>query len=175
MAAAEQGAGLTARARMPVALLPRGDAQPTPFVTLLRRLIDIGGLGGVQDADDNDAEMSAASEPMRRLHTKIDLLLWMGAELLAIHRPLPASCNLVLQTDRVLLDANGSESGDERHWLLLYCLDGLPMPLPLPVACATEEGRQVCRLDAPDAQTAELYGQLLFRLHRREIAARRGG
>lgn len=159
---------------MPLAFQPRHDEAPTPFVALLRRLIDIGGLGGVQESEESDSETGANSEAARRLHTKLDLLLWMGAELLAVHRPLPPNRSVELQAERLLLEMNGSESGDERQWLLLYCLDGLPLPLPLPVRCTAGEGHLECALDAPDAATAELYSQLLFRLHRREIAARRG-
>ena len=54
------------------------------------------------------------------------------------------------------------------------CLDALPLPLPLPVRVSRrDDGRLLCALDTPDAATGELYGQLLFRMHRREIAARR--
>lgn len=164
---------LTARARMPLAFQPRHDDAPTPFVSLLRRLIDIGGLGGVQESEESDSESASVSEAARRLHTKLDLLLWMGAELLAVHRPLPPHRAIELQSDRLLLETDGSPSEDERQWLLLYCLDGLPLPLPLPVRCALGADRVECVLDTPDAATAELYSQLLFRLHRREIAARR--
>ena len=164
---------LTARARMPLAFQPRQDEAPTPFVSLLRRLIDIGGLGGVQESEESDAETGATSEAARRLHTKLDLLLWMGAELLAVHRPLPPNRSVELHSDRLLLETDGSDSGDERRWLLLYCLDGLPLPLPLPVRCSADGDRLDCTLDAPDAATAELYSPLLFRLHRREIPARR--
>lgn len=172
---AETGAGLSATARMPLLWQPRLDDAPTPFVALLRRLIDIGGLGGVQEIDEGEGESGVSSESVRRLHTKLDLLLWMGAELLAIHRPLPPSRAVRLLPDRLLLEADGSEERDERQWLLLYCLDGLPMPLPLPVRVQRDGSDWVCRLDAPDEATAELYSQLLFRLHRREIAARRAG
>lgn len=166
---------LSARARMPLAFQPRHDDAPTPFVSLLRRLIDIGGLGGAQEHEDNEPEGAHASESVRRLHTKIDLMLWMGAELLAIHRPLPPSTSVELQSDRLLLETGGSDPEGERQWLLLYCLEGLPLPLPLPVRSEQGGDRLICVLDAPDAGTAELYSQLLFRLHRREIAARRGG
>ncbi|MBY8966992.1 PilZ domain-containing protein [Algiphilus sp.] len=164
---------LTARTRMPLAFQPRIDGAPTPFATLLSRLIDIGGLGGVQEADEKDVESSTVSDAMRRLHTKVDLLLWMGAELLAIHRPLPASRSVTLYADKLRVELNGIESEGERQWLLLYCLEGLPMPLPLPVLVESDDDGMVCRLDTPDTTTQELYNQLLFRLHRREIAARR--
>lgn len=164
---------LTARTRMPLAFQTRIDGSPTPFAALLSRLIDIGGLGGVQEADEKDLESSTVSDAMRRLHTKVDLLLWMGAELLAIHRPLPASQSVTLYADKLHIEPNGMEIEDERQWLLLYCLEGLPMPLPLPVTVQRDGEGMLCRLDAPDATTQELYNQLLFRLHRREIAARR--
>lgn len=158
---------------MPLAFQPRHDDAPTPFVSLLRRLIDIGGLGGVQESEDPDTEGSVSGEAVRRLHTKLDLLLWMGAELLAIHRPLPAKRAVELHPEELRLETDGSDPGDERQWLLLYCLEGLPLPLPLPVRVTIAEEELRCVLDAPDAATGELYSQLLFRLHRREIAARR--
>lgn len=166
---------LTARTRMPLAFQSRIDGSPTPFAPLLSRLIDIGGLGGVQEADEKDLDSSTVSDAMRRLHTKIDLLMWMGAELLAIHRPLPPSRAVALYAEKLVIEANGSEPEDERQWLLLYCLEGLPMPLPLPVTVERQDDDCVCRLDTPDNTTQELYNQLLFRLHRREIAARRQG
>ncbi|MHA7833317.1 MAG: PilZ domain-containing protein [Algiphilus sp.] len=164
---------LTARTRMPLVFQPRVDGSPTPFATLLSRLIDIGGLGGVQEADEKDFESSTVSDAMRRLHTKVDLLLWMGAELLAIHRPLPASQSVTLYADKLRIESSGTEIGDERQWLLLYCLEGLPMPLPLPVTVHSDGDGLLCHLDTPEVTTQELYNQLLFRLHRREIAARR--
>lgn len=168
--------GLSASARLPVRLQARDVDAPTPFVPLLRRMIDAGGLGGLGGAhlgDDNDGEHAKPSEYLRRLHTKVDLLLWMGAELLAVHRPLPASQSVTLYPDHLHLAMNGSFEGDERQWLLLYCLEGLPLPLPLPVQVSAESEGLLCRLDAPDEDTGELYQQLLFRLHRRAVAAAR--
>jgi len=158
---------------MPLAFQPRIDGSPTPFASLFSRLIDIGGLGGVQEADEKDLDSSTVSDAMRRLHTKVDLLMWMGAELLAIHRPLPPSRAVALYADKLVIEPDGSEPADERQWLLLYCLEGLPMPLPLPVTVEQGEEGCICRLDSPETTTQELYNQLMFRLHRREIAARR--
>jgi hypothetical protein len=165
---------LSVEARLPLRLIAGlDDGMPTPPLALMRRVIEHVGQSLTSEGEEFDGDHSHLAAQIRRLRGQLDVLTWISAEMLAIHRPLPSPLTVTLSPDTLAWDGEVAQSADERCMVELYALEGLPMPLRLPVRVRQEAGRLICTLDQPAADLADLYEQLVFRLHRRAIASRR--
>jgi hypothetical protein len=177
------GTGLVYEDRLPLRWQPAGgdfpggvlshvDEANAEFLSIMAAL-----EARVPELTDEHSELA---HEMRRLESKIDLLLGMASRLLAHQRPFPETVPVRLRASGIEWLSPQAPAPGERVLIELYLRRDYPLPLMLAgkaiQATEVEGGRRTTVIfeDLSDA-VRDWLEKIVFRQHRRRVAhARRG-
>jgi hypothetical protein len=148
------------------------------YEAALSRLNAILAVGEAAPADHLEDAGSRAQETAR-LEARVNLLVAMVGELLAVHRPPPAARSVRLGGQWVEWEEMAPPAPGEIVALDLYLSPTIPDPVRLPAEVKTVEessgGGKRVRAVFPDLSMSMQNGleKLIFRCHRRRIAEQR--
>ncbi len=168
-------------------LLPLSWREATPVDGLQQRAVQIANeeilriLSVLEErpqelADDH----SAVAQELRRLDSKLDLVLDLIGRVLIHHEPPPPSLAVRLHArDLEWSDTRAPSPGSRIHVALYLCLN-VPRPLTLSgrvrsVQPSADGFRTVMDIDDPGNAVAELLEKIIFVHHRRTVAQSRRG
>jgi len=172
---APTGDGLTLDARLPV----RWRTDSPGELAALRQANE-ETLRVILSLDDHHVELPEEStelaQEFQRLEAKLNLILELMSKVLARQFDLPPPAPLRLGAQSLEWEAAASPAAGSRGWLEVYLCPRYPQPLYIP---AVIENATPARTRAvfvePGEAVQDLLETLIFRHHRRQVAAARRG
>ena len=170
------GAGLTLEERLPLTWRPLADPDEarrhqTANEETLRTILSFDEHHHAERSDEDPA----IAQEFARLESRINLVLEMVSQVLAHQIGLPGPVAVRLSADTLAWQPAGAAPGGT-VLVELYVSARYPRPLTLPVIVErVTDGWVQSRLGDLGETVKDLLEQLLFRHHRRQVAAARRG
>lgn len=167
--------GLAVRVALALRFLPGAPDEVARADLVARALETLERLEALEDRTRGLEDDPALGRELGRLERKVDTVIEMLGELLALARARPPAVDAVLRADAIAWNAGGAPPAPGTRGCIEFYPGALPWPLTVParVVGLDADGLVEAHFDELPEALAEALARLVFRRHRRSIASTR--